>query len=352
MFDSIDGAMRCAVQVQQQVPRHDRDQPNERAIRFRVGIDIGDAIADGTDLHGEAVNVAARLQAECPPGGICVSGSVRDHVHGRLSIDFEELGPLRLKNIARSIKAFTVNYPIADIQPVQRLVARHSSEALLLPDKPSIAVLPFANMSSDPDQEFLGDGIAEDVITALSRYPSLFVIARNSCFTYKGRAVEVRQVGRELGVRYILEGSLRRSGNRIRVTAQLIEAETGNHVWAERYDREVADIFAVQDEITEAVTTAIAPAIAEAERQRAMRKPPHNLDAWGVYQRGLWHLSKVTVDDFSTAQELFSEGIKLDPRFAGCYSGLALARLQASAVYHFWTRKRHKALPKTWQGKQ
>jgi adenylate cyclase len=188
-------------------------------------------------------------------------------------------------------------------------------------------------MSNDPEQEFFADGIAEDIITALSRYPSLFVIARNSCFTYKGRAVDVKQVGRELGVRYVLEGSLRKAGNRIRVSAQLVEAETGNHVWAERYDRDLADIFAVQDEITEAVTIAIAPAIAEAEQQRAMRKPPGSLDAWAAYQRGLWHLSKVTVEDFAVAQELFERGIKADPTFAGCYSGLALAKLQASAVY-------------------
>jgi adenylate cyclase len=161
---------------------------------------------------------------------------------------------------------------------------------LPLPDKPSIAVLPFANMSNDPDQEFFADGIAEDIITALSRYPSLFVIARNSSFSYKGRSPDVKQVGRELGVRYVLEGSLRKSGNRIRVTAQLVEAEIGNHVWAERYDRDIADIFAVQDEIAEALTTALTPAIADAELRRAMRKPPESLDVWAAYQRGLWHL--------------------------------------------------------------
>jgi len=183
-----------------------------------------------------------------------------------------------------------------------------------LPDKPSIAVLPFANMSGDPEQEFFADGIAEDIITALSRYPSLFVIARNSSFTYKGRAVDVKQVGRELGVRYVLEGGMRKAGNRIRVTAQLVEAETGKHVWAERYDRDLADIFALQDEITEAVTIAIAPAIANAEQHRAMRKPPGSLDAWAAYQRGLWHLSKYTVDDSTLAQRFFQQAIDFDPR--------------------------------------
>ena len=185
-------------------------------------------------------------------------------------------------------------------------------------------------MSADPDQEFFADGIAEDIITALSRYPSLFVIARNSSFTYKGRAVEVRQVGRELGVRYVLEGSLRKSESRIRVTAQLVEAETGKHVWAERYDREIADIFAVQDEISEAATIASAPAVAEAERQRAMRKAPENLDAWAAYQRGLWHLGKFAREDNALAEKFFREVVDLDPTFAGGYRGLGYAQFQAA----------------------
>jgi len=195
-------------------------------------------------------------------------------------------------------------------------------QPLPLPDKPSIAVLPFANMSGDPEQEFFADGIAEDIITALSRYPSLFVIARNSSFTHKGRAVDVKQVGRELGVRYVLEGSLRKAGNRIRVTTQLVEAETAKHVWAERYDRDLADIFAVQDEITEAVTIALAPAIAEAEQQRAMRKPPGSLDAWTAYQRGLWHFDKVSAEDNALARKFFQQAVGLDPSFAGGYKGL------------------------------
>jgi adenylate cyclase len=188
---------------------------------------------------------------------------------------------------------------------------------LPVPDKPSVAVLPFTNMSTDPEQEFFADGIAEDVITALSRYPSLFVIARNSCFAYKGKAVDVKQVGRELGVRYVLEGRLRKAGNPIRVTAQLVEAETGKHIWAERYDRDLADIFGVQDEITEAVTIAIAPAINRAERQRAMRMPPANLDVWAAYQRGLWHFSKVTRADNALALQYFKQATDTDPNFSG-----------------------------------
>jgi adenylate cyclase len=201
---------------------------------------------------------------------------------------------------------------------------------LPLPDKPSIAVLPFANMSGDPEQEYFADGMVEDIITALSRYPSLFVIARNSSFIYKGRAVDVKQVGRDLGVRYVLGGSLRKAGNRIRVTAQLVEAEAGNHVWAERYDRDLADIFVVQDEISEAVTIAIAPAIADAERQRAMRKPPDSLDAWAAYQRGLWHISKSTPHDNALAQKFLKQAVDLDPDFSGSYAGLAGAQIDAN----------------------
>jgi adenylate cyclase len=201
--------------------------------------------------------------------------------------------------------------------------------ALPLPGKPSVAVLPFTNMSGDDEQEFFVDGIAEDIITALFPYPSLFVIARNSCFTYKGRAVDVTQVGRELGVRYVLEGGMRKAGNRIRFTAQLVEAETGKHVWAERYDRDLAEIFAVQDEIAEAVTIAIPPAIAAAERQRAMRKLPGSLDAWGVYQCGLWHLSKYTMDENSLAEKFFQQAMDLDPGFSGACVGLAMAKEQA-----------------------
>jgi adenylate cyclase len=201
---------------------------------------------------------------------------------------------------------------------------------LPLPDQPSVAVLPFTNMSGEPEQEFFADGISEDIITALSRYPSLFVIARNSSFTYKGRSVDVKQIGRELGVRYVLEGGLRKAGNRIRVTAQLVEAESGKHVWAERYDRNLADIFALQDEITEAVTIAVAPAIADAELRRAMRKPPGSLDAWAAYQRGLWHMSKFTPDDNALAQKFFQQAIDLDPTFSKAYGGLAMAQGQAA----------------------
>jgi adenylate cyclase len=326
VFDSIDGALRCSMNVQQQVPDYDRDQPPDRAILFRVGINIGDAIADGTDLHGDAVNIAARLQAECPPGGICVSRSVRDHVQDRLNVTFEELGLLDLKNIARPVEAFVVRLDGAvSSKAIVRSLVHGSREALPLPSKPSIAVLAFTNMSGDPDQEHFSDGIADDIITELSRCRWLFVVARNSSFTYKGHAVHVRQVSRELGVRYILEGSVRRGGDRVRVTAQLIEGETDTHVWAERYDRALEDVFAVQDEITNAVTVAIGTAIADAEQQRAMRKPPENLGAWELYHRGMWYLLRRNRENITKARALLGEAISLDPNFPTAHAAFAVS---------------------------
>jgi adenylate cyclase len=309
--------------------------PEDRRIRFRIGINLGDIIVDGDDIFGDGVNVAARLEALSDPGGLCISRMVRDQIRDKLAYAFEDLGEQSVKNIARPVRVYALrpeavaDLPAASVLPIPPI----SQPSLALPDKPSVAVLPFTNMSSDPEQEFFADGIAEDIITALSRYPSLFVIARNSCFTYKGRAVDVTQIGHELGVRYVLEGSLRKAGNRIRVTAELVEAETGKHVWADRYDRDLADIFALQDEITGAVTIAVAPAIADAELQRAMRKPPGSLDAWAAYQRGLWHVSKFSADDNALAQKFFQQAIDLDPNFAGGYSGLALAQLLAAGQF-------------------
>jgi adenylate cyclase len=334
-FASVVDAVRCAVEVQREMTERGASVRAERRIEFRIGINLGDIIIDNRDIYGDGVNVAARLEALAEPGGICVSRVVRDQVRDKLGFAFEDMGEQRVKNIVRPIRVHRIR--LAEEAGVPAALPLHPAmaplPALPLPDKPSVAVLPFTNMSGDPEQEFVSDGIAEDVIAALSRYPSLFVIARNSCFTYKGRAVDVKQVGRELGVRYVLEGSVRKAGNRIRVTTQLIDAETGNHVWAERYDRDLADIFALQDEITEAVTIAIAPAIADAELQRAVRKSPGSLDAWAAYQRGLWHLSEANPDNNEIAQRFFQQAIGLDPTFAGGYSGLALAQLQAAAVY-------------------
>jgi adenylate cyclase len=319
-FASAIDAVQCAVAVQEALAE-------EEQMRFRIGVHVGDVIMQGDNLFGDGVNIAARLEALAQPGGICISGTVRDQIGTKLPLAFTDLGEQQVKNIARPVHAFRVGASGA-AQPEEA-----PTVTPLLPDKPSLAVLPLTNMSNDPEQEFFSDGIAEDIITALSHYPELFVIARNSCFTYKGRAVDVKQVGRELGVRYVLEGSVRKAGNRIRLTAQLVEAEAGNHVWAERYDRDLAEIFALQDEITEAVTIAIAPAIADAERQRAMRKPPGSLDAWAAYQRGLWHFSKGTPDDNALAEKFFQQAIDLNPSFAGGYTGLADAQTRAAGVY-------------------
>jgi adenylate cyclase len=304
--------------------------PDEQRIRFRIGVNLGDVIVEEHDIFGDGVNIAARIEALADAGGVFVSNTVYDHVRDRLPLVFEDLGEQQVKNIARPVRV----YRVSDIRGGHQIPSAPALPTLPLPDKPSVAVLPFTNMSSEPEQEFFSDGIAEDIITALSRYPSLFVNARNSCFTYKGRAVDVKQVGRELGVRYVLEGSLRKSGNRIRITAQLVEAESGKHVWAERYDRDLADIFALQDEITEAVTIALVPAIADAEQDRALRKPPGSLDAWGAYQRGLWHLSKASAEDNTLAEKFFQRAIDLDPIFAGGYTGLAAALDRAGQMFH------------------
>jgi adenylate cyclase len=325
-FSSVIDAVRCAMEVQHGMADSDPELSEEQRIRFRIGINLGDVIVEEPDIFGDGVNIAARLEALADAGGVFISNTVYEHVRDRVPFVFEDLGEQQVKNIARPVRVYRVRdraVSVAEPSPV-------SLQPLPLPDKPSVAVLPFTNMSADPEQEFFADGIAEDVITALSRYPLLFVIARNSSFTYKGRAVDVKIVGRELGVRYVLEGSLRKAGNRIRITAQLVEAETGSHVWAERYDRDLADIFAVQDEITEAVTIAVAPAIADAELHRAMRKPPGSLDAWAAYQRGLWHLGKATVNDYGLAEKFFRQAIDLDSTFADAYSGLALAQFHAA----------------------
>src|SRR6266576_2177490 len=240
-FASVVDAMRCAVEVQHEMAERNAGVPEERRLQFRIGINIGDIIKDGRDIHGDGVNVASRLEALAEPGGICLSRVVRDQIRDKLDFAFEDMGEQQVKNIARAVRVFRIQVGEHPVKP-----SFDQRAPLPLPDKPSMAVLPFQNMSGDPEQEYFVDGKVEEIITALSRIRSLFVIARNSSFIYKGKAVDVTQVGRELGVRYVLEGSVRKSSNRVRITAQLVEAETGNHVWAERYDRDLADIFFVQ----------------------------------------------------------------------------------------------------------
>ena len=306
VFDSIDGAVRCAVKVQQQIPAYDGDHPPDLCIRFRIGISIGDAIPDGTDLHGEGVNIAARLQAECPPGAICVSRSVRDHVRDQLGFTFNEFGTLNLKNITRPVEAYLLNTDTHDSAPQ-------------LPDLPSIAVLPFVNLSGDPQQEYFADGMVEEIITALSRIRSLFVIARNSSFAYKGCAVDVRRVGRELGIRYVLEGSVRKVGSRVRIAVQLVEAATGVHVFADRYDGTVDDLLELQDRIAESVAGILEPTLQRAEIERVRRKAPGSLQAYDHYLRALSQTDQFTSASVHAMYDHCTRAISLDPDFAPSY---------------------------------
>jgi adenylate cyclase len=312
-FGSVVDALRCAVEVQREMTGRNTGVPPDNRIELRIGINVGDILVEDGDIFGDGVNVAARLEALAEPGGICVSARVQEDAAGRLALVFEDIGEQQLKNIARPVRVFRV---VTGKKPV-------AAPAPPLPDKPSIAVLPFQNMSGDPDQEYFADGMVEDLTTALSRLRWFFVIARNSSFAYKGRAIDVKQVGRELGVRYVLEGSVRKGGNRLRITAQLVEAETGNHVWAKRYDRDVGDIFAVQDEITERVVAAIEPELYAAENIRSQRKPPESLDAWECVIRALSLINQGTREVNAEADRLCRRAIAIAPAYGQAHSLLA-----------------------------
>jgi len=320
-FGSVVDAVNFAVELQQAMVERNAGVPEDLQIIFRVGINIGDIMVEGEDIYGDGVNVTARLEALAEPGGICISRTVFNHVKHKVDLAFENLGEKRVKNIPEPVHVYRVEISPTDTGGASRV---SDEQALALPNKPSIAVLPFDNMSGDPEQEYFADGMAEDIITGLSRFRWLFVIARNSTFTFKGQAVGVKHVAKELGVRYVLEGSVRKAGNRVRVTAQLIDATTGNHIWAERYDRDLEDIFALQDEITQTIVGAIEPELGAVEQERARRKPPENLDAWDLYQRGLWHLfDDLKRDALIEAKRLFQSACELDPGFAVAHAELA-----------------------------
>jgi adenylate cyclase len=318
-FASAIDAVESAVKLQSALCARNAELPAERQLAFRIGINLGDVMVEGDDIYGDGVNVAARLEALAEPGGVYVSDIVRQSVGSRLELDFEDLGEHQVKNIARAVHVFRIR--LAGDKVASELGGGGTTFPVGIPHKPSIAVMPFVSMSEDADQEFFANGITEEIITALSKIRWFFVIARNSVFAYKGRSFDVKQVARELGVRYVVEGSTRKVGNRVRVTAQLIDATTGNHVWAERYDGDLSDIFAIQDEMTQAIVGAIEPELGNAERERARRKPPDNLDAWSCYQRGLWHLFRFTKADNDTAEELFRRSAALDPGFSGAFMG-------------------------------
>ncbi|HXV24512.1 MAG TPA: adenylate/guanylate cyclase domain-containing protein [Alphaproteobacteria bacterium] len=313
-FASIVDALRCAVEVQRVMIEHNSHTPEDRRIEFRMGVNIGDIIIDGDDIHGDGVNVAARLEGFSEPGGICVSLGVHDEVRDKLDLAFEDAGEQQLKNIARPVRVFRVRLsgPATKAAPV-----------LALPDKPSIAVLPFDNLSGDPEQEYFADGVVEEIITALSRFRQLFVIARNSSFTYKGRAVDVKRVGRELGVRYVLEGSVRRAANRVRITGQLIDAATGAHLWADRFDGGPEDIFDLQDQVTASVVGAIVPKLEQAEIEWSRRKPTESLDAYDYYLRGLTEIHQWTKEANTNALSHFHRAVDLDSKFAAAYGWAA-----------------------------
>jgi TolB-like protein/class 3 adenylate cyclase len=320
-FASTVDAVRCAIGIQRAMPAHNADLPQDKKIEFRIGINVGDIIVEGDDIFGDGVNVAARLESISEAGGICISDVVHQQVNGRLDANFVDLGEQNLKNIARPVRIYHI--VLDEVRPQTAAPASPTHFALALPDKPSIAVLPFSNMSGDPEQEYFADGMVEDIITALSRFKELFVIARNSTFVYKGKPVDIQQVAREMGVRYVLEGSVRKAGNRVRITGQLIDAATRAHLWADKFDGSLEDVFALQDAITESVVGALAPSLNKAELERARRKPPTNLNAYDYLLRAMPYVLANTPAATGEAIRLLTEALRLDPDYAYAHAMLA-----------------------------
>jgi adenylate cyclase len=323
-FASVVDAVRCAVEVQRGMIDREPEMPEDQRTRFRIGINLGDVIAEERDIFGDGVNVAARLEALAEPGGICVSRVVRDQIRDKVDLAFDDLGEQQVKNIARPVRVYRVREPSSATKA-------SAAPALPLPDKPSIAVLPFQNMSGDPDQEYFVDGMVEEIITALSRIRWLFVIARNSTFTYKGQAVDVKQVGRELGVRYVLEGSVRKAGGRVRITAQLIEALSGTHLWADRFEGSLEDVFDLQDKVAISVAGVIEPTLQTAETLRSAGRPADDLTAYDLYLRALAIFFPITRERIVEALGLLERAIAIDRHYgpvlawaAGCHQQLVM----------------------------
>ena len=333
-FASVVDAVRCALDIQRAMAARNSDIPEDRRIEIRIGINVGDIIIDEGDVYGDGVNIAARIEPLAERGTVCLSDNAYQQIKGKLPFDVIDMGEQQLKNIAQRVRIYSV-----------RLKGAPARVALSLPDKPSLAVLPFQNMSGDPEQEYFADGMVEDIITGLSRIKWLFVIARNSTFTYKGRAVDVKQVGRELGVRYVLEGSVRRASGRVRVTGQLIDSSTGAHLWADRFESALDDIFDLQDKVTASVVGAIAPQLEQAEMERARRKPTESLDAYDYFLRGMASLYERNKEAISEALRLFYKAIELDPNFASAY-GMA-AWCYAWRKINGWTSDRAKEIAET-----
>jgi adenylate cyclase len=312
-FGSAVDAVECAVKAQDALAETNSALTPDRSINFRIGVHVGDVMVQAGDLFGDGVNIAARLQSIAKPGSVCISGITYDHVRKILPMTFVDLGVQQVKNIQEPIRAYQVGALSEARQAAAARVAEAESPPPL-PDKPSIAVLPFENMSGDPEQEYFADGMVEEIITALSRFKWLFVIARNSSFTFKGKAVDVKEVGRKLGVRYVLEGSVRKAAGRVRITGQLIDAVTGAHIWADKFERDLTDVFALQDEVTVAVVSAVQPKLLETEIELATRRRPENLTAYDLYLRARKQLSLYTREGHAEALQLAHRALDLDPR--------------------------------------
>jgi adenylate cyclase len=340
VFELATGAVTAALAIQQELAAATSDVRADRRMHFRIGVHLGEIIekADGT-VYGDGVNIAARLEGLAEPGGVTISDSVRIAVRGKVSTGFEDQGERAVKNIPEPVRAFRVVPAGAsqDVTAIARAAVDMSAPVPGFGGRPAIAVLPFTNMSGDAEQEYFADGLAEDILTRLAMWRWVPVIARNSSFTYKGRVVDVKEVGRALGARYVLEGSVRKAGDRVRVTGQLIDADTGHHVWADRYDRVLEDLFAIQDELTDGIVGALEGALGRGETERARHKPPSSLDAWDACQRGYWHLYRTTREDFAAAVPLFHRAAELDPGFAQPHLGIASVRM--FEAFFLWTAK-------------
>ncbi len=316
-FASAVDAVRCAMEIQRAMAERNAHIPEDRRFEFRIGINVGDIMIDDDDIYGDGVNIAARIEMLASPGAICLSDNAYQQIKGKLTLDVSDMGERQLKNIAQPVRVHSVRDGSATAGPA----------TLAPPDKPSIAVLPFTNMSGDPEQEYFSDGISEDIITDLSKIAGLMVISRNSCFTYKGRAVDTRTVGRDLGVRSVLEGSIRRSGNRVRITAQLVDAATGGHLWAERYDRDLTDLFAVQDDVTRRIVDALKVTLSAAEKARLATSEACNVEAYDYFMRGREFLygENKSRDKFEQAKDIFTKALELDHNYSQAYAGLGWA---------------------------
>ena len=315
-FPSVVSAVECAAEIQNEMRARNMDVPTERRIEFRIGINLGDVIVDEDDIFGEGVNVASRLEGVAKPGGVAVSSAVRENIGNKLDLVFEDMGEHDLKNIGYPVRVFNVGMGSAPL----RSKAKLSEQAV---EKPSIAVLPFNNMSGDPEQEYFSDGIAEDIITDLSKISGLFVVGRNTSFTYKGKVLQLQQVAAELGVKFLLEGSVRKSGNRVRVTGQLIDGTTGGHLWADRYDRDLDDIFAIQDEITNSIVAQLKVRLVPGEKQEIERAPTGNVEAYNYYLKARQLFHAFTKSYLILAKEMFAKAVEIDPNYARAYAGMA-----------------------------